>query len=296
MKSGFVSILGKPNVGKSTLINLLIGQKISIMSPKPQTTRNTIQGVYNDEDSQIIFLDTPGIHNARNELGFFMTNEAYKTLQNVDLILLVIDEKDKIEVDKKIIENFKKIAKKVILVINKVDLIKKNGTLDLKILEYIKIFDFAAVIPISAKYNKNINFLLKEIKENLSEGPKYFLDGQITDHSDKFLISELIREKILFLTEEEIPHSVCVIVEELKKSSENENLVNVRAQIIVERSSQKKIIIGKNGDMIKNIGTEARKEIMKLLGFKVFLELWVKVKKDWRNQKTDLRNFGYFDF
>ncbi len=295
MKSGFVSIIGKPNVGKSTLINTLIGQKIAIMSPKPQTTRNTIQGIYNDKDSQIIFIDTPGIHNPKTELGVYMTNMAYESISGVDIIIFMIDDKDKLDIDLKIIEKLKKTHKKVILVINKLDLINKNGILDGIILKYMSHYNFDACIPISAKYNKNIDYLIKEIKESLDEGPKYFPDGIITDHPERFLISEIIREKILYLTEQEIPHSVCVVVENTKFDDKNPDLLNISAEIIVERDSQKKIIIGKNGEMIKKIGMKSRKELINLLGNKIYLELYVRVKKDWKNRKTDLKNFGYYE-
>lgn len=292
MKSGFVTIIGQPNVGKSTFLNKMVGQKIAITTPKAQTTRNNITGVYNDNDSQIVFIDTPGIHTPYHELGRIMNKNAISTLNAVDIILFMIEDFDFKNQNENIIEILKKANTPIILVINKIDLLKNKTDIDKIILKYKDKLPFKAIIPISTLNDININHLIDEIKNNLEEGPKYYPDNQITDNPLRFLIAELIREKIILLTKEEIPHSIAVVIEDLK---DEENLLNIRAEIIVERPSQKQIIIGKNGSMIKEIGRQSRLDINNLLNVKSYLDLWVKVKKDWRNKKIDLQNFGYFD-
>lgn len=291
-KSGFVSIIGRPNVGKSTYINRVIGQKIAIMSDKPQTTRNKVQGVLTTNDSQIILIDTPGIHKPKHKLGDFMMRVATNTLKEVDLILFMINAVEGYgKGDEFIIEKLKTVRTPVFLVINKIDQVHPDDLL--KIIEkYKELYDFAEIIPISALEGQNTERLLEQIKEYLPEGPQYYPADQITDHPERFIVSELIREKVLHLTREEVPHSIAVIIEKMQKKPESET-IHVMAAIIVERSSQKGIIIGKQGSMLKEVGKRARVDIENLLGSKVYLELWVKVQKDWRNKITQLRDFGF---
>ena len=291
-KSGFVSIIGRPNVGKSTLLNNVIGQKIAIMSDKPQTTRNKVQGVYTDNNTQIVFIDTPGIHKPKHKLGDFMMKVAYQTFKEVDLILFVVDAKEGFGGgDQAIIEQLKTVRTPVFLVINKIDLIHPDKLLEF-IDQYRTKYNFAEVIPISALQGNNVNTLKDQIVEYLEEGPQYYPADQITDHPERFIVSELIREKVLHLTREEIPHSIAVGIEQMKER-EGSNTVYIGATIVVERSSQKGIIIGKQGAMLKEIGKRARGDIEALLGSKIFLELWVKVQKDWRNKAGFLRDFGF---
>ncbi len=291
-KSGFVSIIGRPNVGKSTLLNNVIGQKIAIMSDKPQTTRNKVQGVYTDNNTQIVFIDTPGIHKPKHKLGDFMMKVAYQTFKEVDLILFVVDAKEGFGGgDQAIIEQLKTVRTPVFLVINKIDLIHPDKLLQF-IDQYRTKYNFAEVIPISALQGNNVNTLKDQIVEYLEEGPQYYPADQITDHPERFIVSELIREKVLHLTREEIPHSIAVGIEQMKER-EGSNTVYIGATIVVERSSQKGIIIGKQGAMLKEIGKRARGDIEALLGSKIFLELWVKVQKDWRNKAGFLRDFGF---
>jgi len=292
-KSGFVAIVGRPNVGKSTFLNRILKQKIAIMSDKAQTTRNKIQGVITDNDSQIVFIDTPGIHKPRHELGKFMTDLALGTLNEVDMVMFMTPANEKIGPgDRFIIEHLKRVKKPVFLIINKIDTIKKDELLEV-VANFKKEHDFDEVIPISATSGENVDTLLEVIKERLEEGPQFYPSDFITDHPERFIISELIREKVLHLTHEEIPHSVAVVIDEIFRDDEQENLINVSATVIVERKSQKGILIGKQGKMLKEIGTLARHDIVNLLGSKIYLELWVKVQKDWRNKKIHLNDFGY---
>ncbi len=291
-KSGFVSIIGRPNVGKSTFINRVIGQKIAIMSDKPQTTRNKIQGVYTTENSQTIFIDTPGIHKPKHKLGDFMMKVAQNTLKEVDLILFMINAEEGYgRGDEFIIERLKQTNTPVFLIINKIDQIHPDELLPI-IEEYKNLYPFKAIIPISALQGNNVDTLLKQIESLLPEGPQYYPDDQVTDHPERFIITELIREKVLHLTREEIPHSVAVVMDSLERR-ENNKAIYVAATIIVERDSQKGIIIGKQGSMLKEVGKRARVDIEALLGSKVFLELWVKVQKDWRNKASQLRDYGF---
>ncbi len=291
-KSGFVSIIGRPNVGKSTLLNYIVGQKIAIMSDKPQTTRNKIQGVYTDEDVQIIFIDTPGIHRPKHKLGDFMMKIAQNTLREVDLILYVVDASESFGPGEEfIIERLKEAETPTFLVINKIDKISPDELI-LVIDNYRKKFDFKEIVPVSALQGNNVTTLIEQIKNYLDEGPQYYPADQVTDHPERFVVAELIREKVLHLTREEVPHSVTVYVDEMKKR-ENSETVYIAATIVVERPSQKGILIGKQGSMLKEIGKRARIDIEALLGSKVFLELWVKVLKDWRNKPTYLREFGF---
>ncbi|OIJ16701.1 GTPase Era [Anaerobacillus alkalilacustris] len=291
-KSGFVSIIGRPNVGKSTLLNNVIGQKIAIMSDKPQTTRNKVQGVYTDNHAQIVFIDTPGIHKPKHKLGDFMMKVAYQTLREVDLILFVVDAKEGFGGgDQFIIEQLQNVRTPVFLVINKIDLIHPDQLLQF-IDQYRKKYNFTEIIPISALQGNNVNTLKEQVIEHLDEGPQYYPADQVTDHPERFIVSELIREKVLHLTREEIPHSIAVGIEQMKQR-ENGNTVYIGATIVVERSSQKGIIIGKQGALLREIGKRARADIEALLGSKIFLELWVKVQKDWRNKPGFLRDFGF---
>jgi GTP-binding protein Era len=293
-KSGFVTIVGRPNVGKSTFLNHVLGQKITITSDKPQTTRNNISGIKTSDDSQIIFIDTPGIHKPHHKLGAFMTKEAINTLKSVDLILFMIDGNQKFgRGDEFVINELKQVSSPVFLIINKVDLVTNITLLKENIDKYKEAFSFKGIFSISALRGDHLDELIKDIESVLPEGPKYYPDDMITDHPEKFIISELIREKVLRLTKEEIPHSVMCLIDNMEYDDENPRLINIHASIIVERPSQKGIIIGKGGSMIKQIGTLARKDILNLLGNKVFLDLHVKVIKDWRNKEYHLRNFGY---
>lgn len=290
-KSGFVAIVGRPNVGKSTFMNYVLGQKIAIMSDKVQTTRNKIQGVYTNQDCQIVFLDTPGIHKPKHELGNFMVESAYSALKEVDAVLFMVNAAEKRGPgDDFIIEKLKKIKTPVFLVLNKIDLISPDELLD-RVESYQETIPFAGIIPISVLQGNNVQELMTTLTNHLPEGPQYYPSDQITDHPEYFVVSELIREKILHLTKEEIPHSVAVTVDKMQKDEFDK--VHVYANIIVERPTQKGIIIGKGGKLLKEIGVRARKDIEQLLGNKVYLELWVKVEKDWRKKKSHLQDFGY---
>ena len=292
-KSGFVAIVGRPNVGKSTFMNYVLGQKIAIMSDKAQTTRNKIQGVYTKDDAQIVFLDTPGIHKPKHELGEFMVKSAYSALKEVDAVLFMVNVSEKRGPgDDFIIEKLKGIKTPIFLVLNKIDLVTPDVLLE-RVESYKDALDFAGVFPISVLQGNNVNELMEGLINALPEGPQYYPADQITDHPEYFVVSELIREKILQLTQEEIPHSVAVTVDKMQKDEFDK--VHVYANIIVERKSQKGIIIGKGGRLLKEIGTRARRDIQQLLGNKVYLELWVKVEKDWRKRKSNLQEYGYRD-
>lgn len=290
-KSGFVAIVGRPNVGKSTLLNRIVGQKIAIMSDKAQTTRNKIQGVYTTPEAQLIFIDTPGIHKPKHRLGDFMVESAYSALREVDAVLFMISADQKRgRGDDFIIERLKNVQSPVYLIINKIDKVHPDELLGI-IEDYSAQMPFAQVVPISATEGNNVDRLMEVLIAEMPEGPQYFPDDQVTDHPESFIVSELIREKVLFLTRDEVPHSVAVVVDSMKRN-ENDK-IQIQATIIVERDSQKGIIIGKGGKMLKEIGTKARKDIENLLGDKVFLELWVKVQKDWRDKRVYLQDFGY---
>ena len=292
-KSGFVAIVGRPNVGKSTFMNYVLGQKIAIMSDKAQTTRNKIQGVYTKDNAQIVFLDTPGIHKPKHELGEFMVKSAYSALKEVDAVLFMVNVSEKRGPgDDFIIEKLKGIKTPIFLVLNKIDLVTPEVLLE-RVESYKDALDFAGVFPISVLQGNNVNELMEALIDALPEGPQYYPADQITDHPEYFVVSELIREKILQLTQEEIPHSVAVTVDKMQKDEFDK--VHVYANIIVERKSQKGIIIGKGGRLLKEIGTRARRDIRQLLGNKVYLELWVKVEKDWRKRKSNLQEYGYKD-
>ena len=292
-KSGFISIIGRPNVGKSTFLNRVIGQKIAIMSDKPQTTRNKIQGVLTRDASQMIFIDTPGIHKPKHKLGEFMIKVSKNTLREVDIIMFMVNAEQGLgKGDEFILELLEGTKTPVFLVVNKIDQVHPEELVQI-IETYKGKFPFAEIVPISALQGNNVDQLLETIETYLPEGPQYYPADQVTDHPERFIISEMIREKVLHLTREEIPHSIAVVIDKIKRDEENENMIRVQATIMVERDSQKGIVIGKRGSLLKTVGTEARKDIEMLLGSKVFLELWVKVQKDWRNKSTHLRDFGY---
>ncbi|MDN6162131.1 MAG: GTPase Era [Atopostipes sp.] len=291
IKSGFVSVVGRPNVGKSTLVNHIIGEKITITSDKAQTTRNRVQGIHTTDEEQIIFIDTPGIHKPKHQLGSYMVKSALSTLNEVDIVLFMINVSEKMGPgDRFIMERLKTIDSPVFLVMNQIDKIHPDELLPM-IESYQDELEFDEVIPISALDGNNIDRLLEVISSYLEEGPQYYPTDQLSDHPEYFIVQELVREKVLELTREEIPHSVAVKTESMEKIEDD--MIEVNATIIVERGSQKGIIIGKKGSMLKEIGTRARKDIQKLLGSKVYLDLWVQVKDDWRNTPRDLDNFGY---
>lgn len=290
-KSGFVSIIGRPNVGKSTFLNAVVGKKVAITSPKPQTTRNRILGIKTTENYQMVFVDTPGIHKAQHELGRLLDKTAIASIKGMDIILFMVDGPRSYAEDQ-IIKLFRDIDTPVYLVINKIDTLKSKIDIDKIILSYMDHYPFKGVLPISAKNQTHIDKVLEELSVMLPYGYQMFGSDEISDQSDFQIMAEIIREKVLYKTQEEVPHAVAVVIEHAEM---NDNLYEVHASIIVERNSQKQIVIGKNGQMLKEIGTEARKDINKVLETKIHLNLWVKVKKDWRNKITDMRSFGYDD-
>lgn len=291
-KSGFVSVIGRPNVGKSTLLNQVIGQKISIISDKPQTTRNKIQLVYTGEDFQVVFLDTPGIQMPKNKLGEYMLKISKSTLQEVDIVVFVVDESMSIgSMDSYIIEDLKDITTPIVLLINKTDKLNQEDVFQL-IDKYDKLNLFKEIIPISALNNTNVDRFIQVLEGMLPEGPQYFPEDMITDQPEKFVISELIREKALINLEEEIPHGIFVTIDSFKERTDK-NLIDVFATIICEKKSHKGIVIGKNGRMLKEIGQSARIDIENLLDAKVNLQLWVKVEQNWREKSDKVKYFGY---
>ncbi len=290
-KSGFVAIIGRPNVGKSTIINRLVGEKVAIVTEKPETTRDKIRGILTRDDAQVIFVDTPGIHKPSNLLGKRITQLAKDSLPEADLIVFVLDITKGITAEDGIIFDLvKKARKPAILLINKVDIKSKSLALPM-IEEASKLYPFKEIIPTSATKGDNMDVLLKKVIDNLPEGPKYFSDDQMTDKTERFMAGEIVREKALELTREEVPHSVAVLVEDFKER--RNKVAYIRATIFVERHSQKKIIVGHKGQMLKNIGEAARRDIETLLGRRVFLELWVKVQENWRKDPQALRMLGY---
>lgn len=292
-KSGFVSIIGRPNVGKSTFVNRVIGHKIAIISDKAQTTRNKIQGVMTRDDAQIIFIDTPGIHKPKHKLGDYMMRVAKNTLSEIDAIMFMVNVNEDIgRGDEYIMEMLKNVKTPIFLVLNKIDLVHPD-TLMPKIEQYQSYMDFTDIIPISALEGLNVDHFIDVLKSFLPEGPKYYPDNQISDHPEQFVVSEIIREKILHLTSEEIPHAIGVNVDRMIK--EDEDKVRIEATIYVERDSQKGIVIGKGGKKLKEVGKRARRDIEMLLGSKVYLELWVKVQRDWRNKVNFIRQIGYVE-
>ena len=290
MKSGFVSLVGRPNVGKSTLLNSIIGTKVAITSNKPQTTRNVIQGIYNEEDTQIIFVDTPGVHKPNHKLGKYLNKQVYSNIDDVDVILMLVDGSQELgSGDKYIIEKLKEKNIPVILVINKIDKLTHDEIL-LKIAEYKDLYEFSEIVPLSALKNNNVDELIKTIKNYLKDEIKYYEDNQITNKPLTFTIAEIVREKVFELTHEEVPHSLTCIVENIEK---DKNSYHINVAIIVDRDSLKKIIIGNRGSKIKEVGIRARKE---LLNKKIYLELYVKTIKKWRDKEKYLQEFGFNDF
>ena len=291
-KSGFVAIIGRPNVGKSTLMNHLIRQKIAITSNKPQTTRNRIQTVYTCEDGQIVFLDTPGIHKAKNKLGEYMVNVAQQTLKDVDVIMWLVEPTTYIGAgEKHIAEQLEKTNLPVILVINKVDTIKKEEILQV-IDTYRKIYDFAEIVPVSALRGQNTDDIIQCLFKYMPYGPMFYDEDTVTDQPERQIVAEIIREKALHALDEEIPHGIAVTIEKMRERK-NQDIIDIEATIICERDSHKGIIIGKQGSMLKKIGSNARFEIEKMLEQKVNLRIWVKVRKDWRDSDIQMKNFGY---
>jgi len=292
-KSGFVTIVGRPNVGKSTLLNRLAGEKIAITSNKPQTTRNTIKTVVTNKEYQMIFMDTPGIHKPKNKLGEYMVDVATETLKEVDAVLFLVEAtEEKAGVgDKYIIEQLKNIKTPVVLIINKVDAVKKEAILSL-IQHYSELMDFKTIIPISAMVGEGVDIVIDEIVKLLPEGPQYFPEDMLTDQPEKVIVAEMIREKILNLLKDEIPHGTGVEVMTFKERP-GKGIIDIQATIYCEKDSHKGIIIGKQGAMLKKIGSLARTDVEKFLASKVYLELWVKVKPDWRNSNAMLKTLGY---
>ncbi len=293
-KSGFVAIIGRPNVGKSTLMNRLIGQKIAITSSKAQTTRNKIQTVYTDDEAQIVFLDTPGINKAKNKLGKYMMNVAHNTLNEVDVVMWIVEPTTFIGAgERHIIEVLAKVKTPIILVINKVDMVEDTGIVD-AINTYKDVCDFDDIVPVSALKGKNSDELIKTIKKLLPYGPQFYDEDTITDQPERQIVAELIREQALRLLDKEIPHGIAVVIDRMKERPDG-SLIDIDATIICERDSHKGIVIGKQGAMLKKIGSKARVSMENLLDTKVNLKLWVKVKKDWRDSDTLLRNYGYHE-
>jgi len=289
-RSGYVSLIGRPNVGKSTLLNSILGEKVAIVTQRPQTTRNRIVGIKTLPDAQIIFMDTPGIHQPRNKLGEAMTKTAIDSLGEVDIVLFMVEARGPGKAEHRVMDLLKDMSAPVFLLVNKIDELKKPEVLPV-IEKYREIYSFAEVIPISALTHDGLDILLDRICEYLPRGPQYYSDDLVTDQLERFMVAEIIREKIMELTEEEIPHSVAVQVNMWKEREDG--LVSISCNIFVERDGQKAIIIGREGSMLKTIGTKARMDIEKLLNARVFLELWVKVKKNWRNDNRLLRELGY---
>ena len=289
-KSGFVAIVGMPNVGKSSLLNTIVGQKIAIISDKPQTTRNKILAIHTTDEEQIIFTDTPGIHTPHNKLGEFMVSEAKQSINDTDIVVFMVDATRKIqEMERKIAEDISKSGIPCILVINKIDLVQKENLLPL-IADYSSLADFDSVVPISAKTNDGVNLLLDDIRDHLCEGPKFYYDDMITDQPEKQIAAEIIREKLLWCLDKEVPHGIAI---EIEKMQEKKNITAINAVIYCEKASHKGIVIGKNGDMLKKVGSMARTDIERMLDKKVYLELWVRVKNDWRNSNFLMKNFGF---
>ena len=290
--SGFVSIIGRPNVGKSTLMNLYIGEKIAIVSHKPQTTRNKIHAILTKDDFQIVFIDTPGLHTPKSKLGEYMVKSASGALSGVDVVLYMVEPYDKInDNDRNILERLAKVDASVFLVINKIDTVGKPHLLAV-IDAYRALYDFAEIVPISAAKGENTDVLLGAVRKALPAGPKYFLDDMITDQPERQIAAEMIREKALVLLQEEIPHGVAVEIMSMKKR-DGKNLIDMEVTLYCEKDSHKGMIIGKQGAMLKEIGKRARADIERFLGSPVYLQIWVKVKKNWRDNDFLMRNFGY---
>jgi GTP-binding protein Era len=289
-KSGFVSIIGRPNVGKSTLLNRIVGEKISIISDKPQTTRHNILAVYHADDIQIVFTDTPGIHRPQNKLGEYMIKAVHSSLNEMDAVLLVVDAQKEIsETERNILANLEGTSTPVILVINKIDLLKRDSLLPI-IANYSSLFPFSAIVPVSALKDDGIGAVISELTHLMKDGPKYYPDDMVTDQTERELIAEIVREKLLWFLQKEVPHGVAIEILQMKDKGE---MYDISANIYCEKSSHKGIIIGKNGELLKKIGTLSRTEMEKRLGKKVYLQLWVRVKEDWRNNNFLMKNLGF---
>lgn len=291
-KSAFIAIVGRPNVGKSSILNRLLGQKIAIVSSKPQTTRNRITGVLTEGENQLVFFDTPGMHKPKNSLGKYMVRSVNESVGGVDCCMLVVEagrEAGQTELD--LIEKFKMMDMPAILAINKIDMLKEKDALMKQILAYSKLYDFEAVVPVSAQDGSGMTELLDELKNQATEGGHFFDDDTLTDQPERVIVAEIIREKILRLCDKEIPHGTAVVIEKMK--TRDNGIVDIDATIFCERDTHKRIIIGKNGSMLKKISTFARQDIEKFFDCKVFLQTWIKVKEDWRNRAQILQNFGY---
>ena len=289
-KSGFVSIIGRPNVGKSTLLNRIVGEKISIISDKPQTTRHNVLAVYHADDLQIVFTDTPGIHRPQNKLGEYMIKAVHSSLNEMDAVLLVVDAQKEIsETERNILLNLEGASAPVILVINKIDLLKRDSLLPI-IANYSSLFPFSAIVPISALKDDGVEAVVSELSHLMKEGPKYYPDDMVTDQTERELIAEVIREKLLWFLQKEVPHGIAIEILQMKDKGE---LCDISANIYCEKSSHKGIIIGKNGELLKKIGTLSRTEMEKRLGKKVYLQLWLRVKEDWRNNNFLMKNLGF---
>lgn len=291
-KSAFVAIVGRPNVGKSSILNRLLGQKIAIVSSKPQTTRNRITGVLTDGEYQLVFFDTPGMHKPKNSLGKYMVRSVNESVGGVDCCMLVVEAgKEPTNTELALIEKFKSLEMPAILAINKIDMLKEKDALMKQILDYTKLYNFDAVVPVSAQDGSGMNELLDELKKQSSEGGHYFDDDTLTDQPERVIAAEIIREKILRLCDKEIPHGTAVVIEKMK--TRDNGILDIDATIFCERDTHKRIIIGKNGTMLKKISTFARQDIENFFDCKVFLQTWVKVKEDWRNRAQILQNFGF---
>lgn len=291
MKSGFVSIIGRPNTGKSTLLNTIMGEKIVIISPKAGTTRTLVEGIYNEGDTQIVFVDTPGIHKPVDRMGEILNYQAYYSINDVDILLFVVDSSVALgKGDKYILEKLANVKKPVFLILNKIDKLSDNEIL-LKINEYKNLYEFAEIIPVSAKKNDNVDRLIKVLKEYLPDNVRYFPDDEVTTSSLDFRLAEIVREKVFLYTNEEVPHKISCVLSDFY---DEEDMCNIYIDIIVDRDSLRKIILGKNGDLIKQIGIESRADMEKLLGKKVYLELYVKTIKKWREKEKVIKDLGYF--
>lgn len=290
MKSGFVALIGRPNAGKSTLLNALLKSKVAIISPKAQTTRNVIRGIYNDEDSQIVFVDTPGIHKPKHRLGDQMNKEAYASAKGVDVVYYLVDGSVPFgSGDEYVLKMIKELHCPVFLILNKIDLLEKEKVMEI-LLAWTKRHDFEEIIPISALENDNLDQLVAVTKNYLEDGIQYYPEDMVCDYPEQFIMAEIIREKVLNLTEEEVPHSVAVVIEKIRRKRDH---LIINGMILVERDSQKGILIGKQGSMIKKIGMAAREELELILGEKIFLELFVRVENDWRNKEAKLKQLGF---
>lgn len=291
-KSAFIAIVGRPNVGKSSILNILLGTKIAIVSSKPQTTRNRITGVLTEGEYQLVFFDTPGMHKPKNSLGKYMVRSVNESVGGVDCCMLVVEaDKSPVQTELDFIDKFKALGMPAILVINKIDMIKDKEILMKQILEYSKLYDFEAIVPVSASDGNGMNELLEELKKQASEGGHFFEDDTLTDQPERVIASEIIREKILRLCNAEIPHGTAVVIEKMK--TRDNGILDIDATIFCEKESHKRILIGKNGAMLKKISTFARQDMERFFDCKVFLQVWIKVKEDWRNRAQLLQNFGF---